>query len=171
MKKIILFILIGYSISICSQKIRIEKKYQNCAYNSLKDKGRFLKKQIKQYELYLVKNGYLTDSTALSYYKLFNSFSKRKKYPSVYEYSFFDSIKINSIETKKVFPSNKKCWEKLEGHQDYEIFIGKIKYAILVSNKEIHKTLKAYSEVLKPEDFYLDFYKIQTLIFIQLLNF
>tara|TARA_B110000091_G_C13667814_1_gene412421 strand:- start:345 stop:869 length:525 start_codon:yes stop_codon:yes gene_type:complete len=171
MKQLILFILLSYSVSIFSQEERVEKVYQDCAYNSLADKGQFLKKQVKQYEAYLITKGFLKDSTANSYYQLLKSFPTRRIYPSVYDYSFFDSVKINSSETKKVFPFSKKCSEKIIEHDGHEMLYGKIKAATLVGGEDIKETLKVYAEILKEDDFHLDYYKVQTLFFTQLLNF
>lgn len=171
MKRLIIFTFISFSISISSQEKRVEKVYWDCAYNTLKDNGEFLKKQIKQYEKYLIKKEYLKDSTAGSYYKLFKSFPTRKSYPSVYDYSFFDSIRINTPETKKVFPSNKKCLEKIKDYNGYEMFLAKIHAADIVSDKDPKKWLEAYLEMLQVTDFNLDYYRIKTLLITQLLNF
>ena len=171
MKQLILFIALCCSFLIYSQEERVEKVYQDCAYNSLADKGQFLKKQIKQYETYLIEKKYLADSTSSSYYELLKSFSTRKVYPSVNDYSFFDSIKINSSETKKIFPSSKKCSKKIIEYDGYEIFATKIYFTVLVSDKDIKEALKAYIELLKVDDFNLDYYRIQTLLFTQLLGF
>ncbi len=168
MKNSITLLSLMFCMSLFSQEKRVEEVYQDCIYNTFQDKGVFLKKQMKNYEKYLISDKFLKDSTAKSYYNFLVSFSTRKKFPSEYKYSFFDSIQINSIEMKKVFPSNKECSKSIENHSGYVMLKAKIDALTIIKPDDLRETLKIYAELVSEDDFKLDYYKLRTLFFSQL---
>ncbi len=85
------YVLFLLSIAFSCQEKVIEEIYQECAYNTLSNKGKAIKRYTKEFEVFLIKEGVLKDNTPQSYYSLYESFSEGKSYNTHdFTYSYSD---------------------------------------------------------------------------------
>lgn len=172
MKRYIIIVFVIFTSTVVSQEKVAEEYYQECLYNSLSDKGVALKRYAKGFEKQLIELKILKDSTAQSYYDLFESFSNGKAYPRSYKYSFIDSIN-NKLERNKIIPFNTVCYDemlKLERFKNSKLF--KIQSQIDIDNSRVKfsKQMKKVISILDKKDFELDFYKQRTFIYLYFTN-
>jgi len=171
MNKYCIVFFFFYSSLVFSQEKRIEDIYQKCAYNTLSDKGKALKHYSKGFEEYLIEKQILKDSTPLSYYNLFKSFSDGKIYNTDnFKYSYSDSINKNKEDRLKIFPNSKKCIREVSKLRSFKKYMLENPHLTNNNDLSINDLLKRSMNVLKVEDFKLDYYKQRTFILLYLLS-
>jgi len=172
MNKCCLIIFLCFNFFLFSQEKKIEEIYQECAYNTLSDKGKAMKRYTKGFEKYLIKVKILKDSTSKSYCDLYKSFSLGKRYNSDnFAYAYSDSINKNKEDRLKIFPISNKCVEEIKKHKSFNIFKND---KLLRSNRndemDIDEIIKENLDVIEKRDFSLDYYKHRTFALLYLLD-
>jgi len=165
MKQISLVIILFFNSSLLfSQEIKSEKIYQDCLYDSLKDKAVILKKYTKEFENHLIASKILKDSTPKAYFNLFKLLGDRKWRQFRYNYSYIDSI--NKITNYKTLNGDSTCIIAMREHKNFkQSKISKISITLLEREyKTVEAALKRMAEYLDEEDFELEFYKYLTLL-------
>lgn len=172
MKKYYLIIFLGFGFILFSQEKKIEEVYQECAYNTLSDKGRAIKRYTKEFENYLIKVRILKDSTSQSYYNLFKSISQGKRYNSDnFEYAYSDSINKNKEDRLKILPVSAKCYEEIKNHKDFGKLLGQVNLATKLNREsDINELISKNLLIIAKRDFSLDYYKQRTFALLYLLD-
>lgn len=172
MTKHYLLIFLCLNFIFSCQKKSIEEVYQECAYNSLSDKGKAIKRYTKEFEIFLIKQGVLKDQTSKSYYEIFKSFSEGKNYNSEdFTYSYSDSINKNLEDRLKLFPKSVKCAEVIKNHKNYLTFNNKKLLDLSRNeNQNIREVIKENLHIIAKKDFSLDYYKQRTFALLYLLD-
>jgi hypothetical protein len=163
-----LIIILFQVILINSCKsVEIEDKYQDCVYQSLRDKGLTYKRFMKGFENHLIKLNILENREPSGYYSLYKSIANKTTYPINYKYSYIDSL--NSIEKYKIIPFNKSCYKSISAENSK---MNVIKETITEKHKkqsiDLYTMMKANLTVLEEDDFKLDYYKHRAFIFLQM---
>lgn len=171
MNKYWLLIFLFISLTPFCQEKSIEEIYQECAYNSLSDKGKNIKRYTKEFEFFLIKKGVLKDNTSRSYYNLFKSFSEGKRYNSnEFEYAYSDSINKNIEDRLKLFPISIECIEEVKNYKNYFKFDNNYLNTNWNEKKNIREMIKENLHVISKKDFSLDYYKQRAFVLLYLLE-
>lgn len=172
MNKYCLLIFLCFSFFHCTQKKSIEEIYQDCAYSTLSDKGKAIKRYTKEFEQFLIIEGVLKDSTSKSYYNLYKSFSEGKRYNSDdFAYAYSDSINKNLDDRLKLLPINSECAEEVKKLKKFQMYENQF-----LSNKnwdekkDIRDLIKENLDEIAKRDFSLDYYKQRTFALLYLLE-
>lgn len=169
MNKYCLIFFLCFSYFLYSQEKSIGEIYQECAYNTLSDKGKAIKNYTKEFEKYLIKIKILKDSTSQSYYSLYKSFSEGKRYNTDnFEYAYSDSINKNKEDRLKLLPINIKCIEEIKKHKQFK---NQLLFNTDWHEKEdIREVIKENLDAIATRDFSLDYYKQRTFALLYLLD-
>lgn len=170
MKKIIVLLtLILHLNCLYSQEERVENIYQKCLSTKLSKSDLMnLKRYAKEFEIFLIENKVLKDSTYNSYYNIFKSFSKGKRYLIDYKYSYLDSIA--SLKSHEIMPISKECLTLIKNNKNYKNSkLYKIQETTLIEKpKTVEEQLEIMLKFLNADDFKLQYYKNMVLISLQL---
>lgn len=168
MKRNLLVIVLMSILSSYSQN-NIEKEFNDCYFNTMPDKGKKVKEYYLEYEKLLINEGILKDSSGVSYYHLFESILKEKLINLDVKYSLIDSI--NKLNYSGLIHANEKCIEKIKSNKNYKYSkssIIKKKIDSLKDNLDPEKVSEVFLTVFDYKDFELDFYKLKTLLMIDI---
>lgn len=172
MKKKFLFLLFGIIITYSyAQQERAEVALFNCAYQSFDDGGKAFKQVILDYEQLLVDENVLEDNSGDSYVKFYETqfVDKNIKPPTKLFKTFVSTLDIPD-DTKR-----RKCNKAVMNDTlNYDFSRLTTFQNIIASNAandlDIGASAKEIMGVLNAKDFELDFYKIATFVFIQMID-
>lgn len=151
--------------SCFSQERRVEKLYSKCYFNSFQDKGKQLKKYLKEYETLLISEKILKDDSGKSYYDLFKKILKDDFYDDKTNYSLIDTV--NKLSYAKLVHYNQKCTEKIKTLDIYKksrTYLLEKRADSIKSDFSVEKMNAVFLKTFNEKDFEIDFYKLRILL-------
>lgn len=167
---VLLFLVSSVSVSGQNTSLTSETSFMNCVYNSLPDQGAKFKEVLNNAEQRLIDLNFLKSKNGTGYVEIYknmqNMFSNDLKDLGVAKYMAEITSKLNNPETSQ-------CMETLfaaEAFKDSKLS----KMLVLIQSvgelKDGESLTNAILEILDPEDFTHDYYKMTTFTMLESMN-
>lgn len=172
MKYILIFTLSIFTFNFCfGQDYSIESKHFDCFVKTATELGIDLKKELSDFEKYLINTGVLADKSGESYYKIYEIIKETGNIDFVFQYSLFDSIKSN-LDNNEFSDLNSDWLRVIEKSQETESFkrskLFQLKIGIDsindIDNNNLREIAVVILRILSPKDFEHNYYKLTTLL-------
>lgn len=155
-----------------SQVISVENQLQNCLYESFSDRGKSIKREINEFEIFLIDKNILEDSSGKSYIEIYRKIIEIDDISFDFNYSFKDSIQNSqAFNMDKIIDCQTKLLNssKFNNSKPYKL---KIVLDSLNESGNISPSIvsKGILSVLDKEDFELEYYKFKALIMLDVTN-
>lgn len=172
MRIALLLSILGSLFFACSfQNDRIEVQMMNCHYQAYHDNGERLKSAIKEYEVLLIEEQVLSNTSGKSYIELLQKIVNDDQYKNSPSELFFNKIpSIAEMDLRKL----EECQSRIIRESSYDQ--SKLKRleksigTIDLEDMDMPLMAKAMLDVLSEEDFKLNYYKLRTFLLISVSN-
>ena len=171
MKKIILTLLIFgmLTISCKKQAERVETKIMNCIYESYEDQGVAFKEAFSDFEQLLITEKILEDKTGSSYKAFFEKIVIDNEFNYNPSQSFANKImEIRMPQNESFINCQSELRKELKKETELRVVLDSILTTETFGASEV---AKGFLMVFDEEDFELDYYKMNTFLFFDTINY